>query len=278
MNIKRLDPSASPGAAFGDQLRRSRNERGWTQTQAGEHLGCTGSHLSGVENARKLPGRKFAIRADEVFGTGLTFQILWQAIKNRAFLEGFPEYAAKEAHATVLRIFQPRIVHGLLQTAEYAVAWESGNVLRGKASQEQADARVKLLLDRQRILAKPSRPTLSVIMDETCLRRPVGGPLVMIRQLRHLEDLAQQPKTTIQIAPDSLAEAHPLNHPVTLLTLPGRVVLGYTEGLQRGYLERDSETVVGWADDYDQLRVEALPRAASLAMIRRLREEYENAS
>ncbi|MDH6108840.1 transcriptional regulator with XRE-family HTH domain [Kitasatospora sp. MAP12-15] len=276
MNLKRLDPSKSPLAAFGDQLRRSRNEKGWTQDQLGDRMGCSGGHISGLETAAKSPGRKFAIRADAVFGTGLTFQILWQAVKNQAFLEGFPEYVAKEAHAKTLRFFQTRIIPGLLQTEEYAAALESGYVQRGKATQDQADGRVRFLMDRQRILHATPAPSLHSIMDEVCLRRPIGGRGVMVRQLRHLEELYQRPKTTIQIAPDSLAEAHPLNHPVTLLTLPGRVVLGYTETLQRGYLERDSETVESWASDYDQLAVEALSRAASLALIRKIREELEH--
>ncbi|WP_280664456.1 MULTISPECIES: DUF5753 domain-containing protein [unclassified Kitasatospora] len=206
----------------------------------------------------------------------MTFQILWQAIRNQAFLEGFPEYTAQEGHATALRFFQTRIIPGLLQTEEYAAAWESGHVQRGKVTQEQADGRVSFLMDRQRILSRTPAPALHSIMDEICLRRPIGGRGVMARQLRHLEELYHRPKTTIQIAPDSLAEAHPLNHPVTFLTIPGRVMLGYTETLQRGYLERDSDTVESWASDYDQLAVEALSRAASLALIRRLREELEH--
>ncbi|MFE0464149.1 helix-turn-helix domain-containing protein [Kitasatospora sp. NPDC058965] len=276
MNLKRLDPSASPCAAFGDQLRRSRNERGLTQDQLGELMGCTGGHLSGIETAVKSPGRRFAVKADELFGTGLTFQILWQAIKNRAFLEGFPEYTAEENRATGIRLFEMRVIPGLLQTPEYAAAWESGFVARGKVSQEQAAARVRFLLDRQRVLTKTPLVALHAIMDETCLRRPIGGRAVMIGQLHHLEALYQRPRTAIQVAPDSLAEAHPLGFPMTLLTMPNRGMLGYTESLHRGFLEREPETVASWASDYDQLQIEALSRAASLALIRRLREELEH--
>lgn len=167
MNLKPLDPSASPGAAFGDQLRRSRNEKGWTQAQAGERLGCTGSHLSGVENARKLPGRKLAIRADEVFGTGLTFQILWQAIRNHAFLEGFPEYLQEELKAAEVRMFELDVIPGPFQTPEYATALALADAQRGTITDEQAQERVTLLRTRKRrLLGSSDSPVVYAVLNE----------------------------------------------------------------------------------------------------------------
>ncbi len=277
MTLDRVPLVGSPRADFCSQLLETRRSLGLTQAQIASATGYSAVHVSAVETGRKPPTLRFARRLDQAFDSGTKFVDLFGDIHRTSLLQGFPEYVAHEAKATALRIFQPRTIDGLLQTVEYASAWEAGNVMRGSVSQAQADARVKILLDRQRILAEPTRPSLSVIMDETCLRRTIGGAEVMVRQLRQLEDLAQQPRTVIQIAPDSLGEAHPLNHPLTLLTMPGHGVLGYTEGLSRGFLERDSDAVAGWADSYDQLRVEALPRAASLLMIRRVREDYEHA-
>ncbi|MFJ1704412.1 helix-turn-helix domain-containing protein [Kitasatospora sp. NPDC088346] len=278
MNRRTLDPTSSPLAALAVQLRRSREAAGLTQVGLGLLVGYSNTYISNTETAKEPPSLTFVQRADDHLNTGGSLELLWWSWKNGSLIPGFPEYVAHEANATALRIFQPRIIPGLLQTAEYATAMELANVRRGKINQSQADARVRFLLERQRIFAKTPRPTLRTIMDETCLDRPIGGADAMIRQLRHLEEIAQQPKTTIQIALNSVAEAHPLSHPVTLLTMPGRVMLGYTEGLQRGYLERDSETVASWAEDYDQLQAEALSPAASLAIIRRLREDFEHAS
>ncbi|WP_181442380.1 helix-turn-helix domain-containing protein [Streptomyces tateyamensis] len=272
-----LPPPVTPREHFATQLRQTREALGLTQSQLAARMGYSAVHVSAVETGRKPPTLPFAKSLDHAFDSGTKFVDLYGKIHGTSLLQGFPEYVTHEANAIALRIFQPRTIDGLLQTAEYATAWESGNVIRGEVTQEQADSRVDLLLDRQRILTGASRPTLSTIMDETCLRRPIGSPLVMVAQLRRLEELAEQPRTTIQIAPDSLGQANPLNHPLTLLTMPGRVVLGYTEGLSRGFLERDGETVARWADSYDQLRVEALSRAASLSMIRKVREDYEHA-
>ncbi|WP_170305181.1 DUF5753 domain-containing protein [Kitasatospora viridis] len=265
-------------AALAVQLRRSREALGLTQLGLGLLVGYSNTYISNVETTKEAPSLTFIQRADLHLKTGGTLELLWWSWKNGSLIQGFPEYTAQEANATALRIFQPRVIPGLLQTAEYAAAMESGNVLRGKISQAQADSRVKFLLDRQRIFTKTPRPSLRVVMDETCLVRPIGGPSVMARQLRHLEVLAREPRTTIQVALNAVAELHPLSHPLTLLTMAGRTMLGYTEGLQRGYLERDSETVAEWADDYDLLQAEALSPTESLAKTRRLREDFEHAS
>ncbi|MFE4520512.1 DUF5753 domain-containing protein [Kitasatospora sp. NPDC056783] len=124
---------------------------------------------------------------------------------------------------------------------------------------------------RQRLLERTR--TVHAVLDEAVLRRPIGGSSVMVRQLFHLEALADRPNVVLQIAPFSLAEEQPLSHPVTLLTLPNRTMVAYSETLQRGYLEQDPETVAGWARKYDRLQVDALSRAESLAVIRKVRED-----
>jgi transcriptional regulator with XRE-family HTH domain len=267
--------ASSPLEAFVTELKLMREALGWTQAELASRTEYSSVHVSAVETRRKPPTLRFAKAMDRAFDSGTKFEELFGRIRGHSLLQGFPEYVAHERNASAVRLFETCLIPGLLQTAEYAAATESGYVQRGKITQDQAIARVNLLMDRQQILEATPRVALHAIMDETCLRRSVGGPQVMINQLRRLETLAARPRTILQIAPESLGEAHPIRHPLTLLAMSGGSMLGYTEGLQRGYLERDSETVADWASDYDQLQAEALPRAASLSMIRRLREDLE---
>ncbi|PYC80235.1 DNA-binding protein [Streptomyces tateyamensis] len=276
MNLKRLDPSVSPGAAFGDQLRRSRNERGLTQDQLGQHLGCTGGHISGLETAVKSPGRKFAVKADAFFGTGLTFQILWQAIKNRALLEGFSEYLAEEARATEIRMFELDVIPGPLQTPDYAAALASADVARGLIDEKQASERLALLAARQRrLLDGPAAPYIYIALNEACLRRVVGGRRVLVGQLDFVEDLASRPKVTIQVAPFSMGESRPFTVPIVLATLPDRRLAGYTESEGSGYLQRDADILSTWDRNYHRLQVGALSELASLEMLRAVRKEIQ---
>ncbi|WP_329578537.1 helix-turn-helix domain-containing protein [Kitasatospora sp. NBC_01250] len=273
MNRKKLDPQSSPRAAFGHQLRTSREARGWSQTQLGGRIGYSDTYISALETARKSPTLKFAKSADSALGTGQTLELMVRGIKNSALLEGFPEHAAQEARAAEIRIFEPIMIPGLLQTPQYAAALASAAVQRGSISQEQADERVRFLAVRQRLLRRSAPPLIHAVMDESCIRRPVGSTEIMRTQLDHLVTMAARPHVIIQVAPFSLAEFVPFGAVVTLLTFADRSVVGYTESNDQGYVVRQDETVRAWERDYHQLQVEALSKAASVALIRKARKE-----
>ncbi|MFI2610118.1 Scr1 family TA system antitoxin-like transcriptional regulator [Kitasatospora sp. NPDC018619] len=272
MNRKELDPDSSPTAKFGVLLRQAREARGWTQEHLGGLAGYSAVHISAVETGRKPPTGRFAKRVDGAFETD-RFEREWRQVGQRILFEGFDQYAAKEREAVAIRIFELDMVPGILQHPDYSAVYEMAPVRRGEATQDQANERLKVLAGRQRLLERPA--TVHVILDESVLWRRIGGPAVMARQLKHLEDLAARPHLILQIAPCTLGEARPFSHSVTLLTLPTRTMVGYTETLGRGFLERDSEVVARWAGQYDRLQVDALTRPDSVTMIREARKDYE---
>ncbi|MGE7436106.1 helix-turn-helix domain-containing protein [Kitasatospora sp. NPDC001175] len=273
MNESDLDPSTSPLAAFGTQLRRSRKARGLSQAELGRKIFCTGTYVSYIERAKRDPSHNFAVRADAALETGGTLELMWWHLKNTALLEGFAEFAEHESKAAEIRIFELGVIPGLFQTEAYATADASGALQRGSITQHQADERVAFLATRQRLLERDPAPLVHAVLDESCLHSEVGGVAVMDGQLERLELLSRRPNVIIQIAPFKLGERRPFVMPVTLLTLRDVTVLGYTETLQRGYLERDIQSVMAWRRNYDRLQVEALSQADSVAMIREVRKE-----
>ncbi|MEU1424795.1 helix-turn-helix transcriptional regulator [Kitasatospora sp. NPDC005751] len=273
MNRVTLDPTSSPLAAFAVQLRRSREGRQLTQVQLGTLVRYSSVYISNVETAKQAPSLKFVQRAEDALAAGGSLELLWWSWKNGALIPGFPEYAVKEREAVGIRMFETGMVPGILQHPAYSAAYEDAIVRRGEVTRAQADERLGLLAVRQRLLDRI--PVIHAVLDEGVLRRPIGGPGVMVRQLSRLEQLSVRPNVVVQVAPYALAEDRPLSHSVTLLILPNRTIVGYTETLQRGYLEQGAETVVTWAGQYDRLQVDALPRADSLAMIRGVRRELE---
>ncbi|MBO1417353.1 helix-turn-helix transcriptional regulator [Streptomyces sp. FH025] len=275
MELFEDDSSSSPAVRFGNELRRLRRSRRWSQAELGRRMGYSHGLVSYVERAKKPVTLKFAVAADRVFDTGGVFKELWRRISNASLLEGFAEFVDAEARCRKLRTFHLGVMPGLLQTLDYAAALEAGNVRRGSITQAQADGRVDFLAGRQRILEKDSPPVIHAVLDESCLLRTVGGSEVMRAQLDHLLALAECPNITIQVAPFRLGEQRPFLLPVVLLTLPDRSVVGYAEAHSRGHLERGRESVAGWEEDYDHLKVESLDTAASLAMIRAVRKELQ---
>ncbi|MFT2018175.1 helix-turn-helix domain-containing protein [Streptomyces sp. 796.1] len=272
MHRKELDPEGSPRARFGLLVRRKRDERGWSQDELAERAGCSGTHVSAVETGRRPPTLRFARGIDKALGTGDLFERQSQAVRQTALIEGFPEYVSYEGRATEIRLFTLGIIPGLLQTAAYARALANADMRRRTITQEQADERLAMVANRQAALDRQRPPTVISVLDESCLRRPVGGTEAMREQLDYLADFAEQPNTMLQIAPFGLGERRPFNLPIYLLTMPDRSMVAYAESYARGHVERESTFVTAALADYHQLQAESMSQAESVAMINQLRK------
>ncbi|MBW8735651.1 MAG: helix-turn-helix transcriptional regulator [Streptomyces turgidiscabies] len=274
VNRKELDPEGSPRERFGERLRRLREERGWTQDELGVRMGCSGTHISAVETGRRPPTDRFSASADKALGTGDSLERQSRALRHTAILEGFPEYVVHEKRAAEIRLFELGIVPGLLQTPEYAAAIATGAVRRGAITEQQAEERLTLLAERQASLERTPPPLVYAVLDESCIRRPVGGQEVMAAQLDRLISFAELPTTVLQVAPYTLGERRAFDLPVRLATLPDRSLIVYAESATQGHLDRDSRVVLPMLTAYHQLQAEACPQAESVAMIEQLRRVH----
>lgn len=91
-------------------------------------------------------------------------------------------------------------------------------------------------------------------------------------QLARLVEFAEQPDTSLQLAPYSMGERRPFSRLVNLLTLPDRSVLSYVESKTHGHLDRESTSVLPLVRAYHQLQAEALSQAESVVMIEQARK------
>ena len=117
----------------------------------------------------------------------------------------YAEFVAYENEASIIETWQLLFIPGLLQIKDYARAVTS-RTLRTDSNDEQVQARVDLRMDRQQALFDrlngPDAPRVISIIDESVLRRPIGGRDVMARQLDHLLELAEEPERfTFGVAP-----------------------------------------------------------------------------
>ncbi|MEU5977914.1 helix-turn-helix transcriptional regulator [Streptomyces sp. NPDC047315] len=272
MNRKELHPEESPKAAFGQRLRFLRDEQGLTQDELADLMGCSGTHISAVETGRRAPTPRFARTADRVFGTEGRLERQCLAVRQTAWLEGFPEYVEQERRAAEIRLYEVGVVPGLLQVPEYATVLAESDVKRGVATPEQAGEQVALVERRQAALTRTPLPSIFVVLDESCLRRPIGGREVMEAQLTRLIEFAEQPNTVLQVAPFEMGARRPLSLPLYILTLGDRSLMSYAESAQRGRLVRDSAAVVPLLTSYHQLQAEAQSQAESVATINKFRK------
>ncbi|MFI8788213.1 helix-turn-helix transcriptional regulator [Streptomyces sp. NPDC055105] len=122
----------------------------------------------------------------------------------------FSMYVSLEGAASLIRSYEPHFVPGLLQTEDYARGvLRSGAV--GRALAEDPDVverHVALRMQRQELITREDAPRLWTVMDETALRRPVGGPDVMRGQIDRLLEATELANVTLQIA-EFAAGPHP---------------------------------------------------------------------
>ncbi|NGO71092.1 helix-turn-helix domain-containing protein [Streptomyces boncukensis] len=129
----------------------------------------------------------------------------WNAFRE-ALPEWFGVYLSLESEARLIAAYEPHYVSGLLQTPAYARA--TLRVGFPHESEAQLDRRVELRMRRQRILERTAPPTLWLVMDETALRRVIGGPEVMRAQIDALLHAMQYEHIALSVLPFG-AGAHP---------------------------------------------------------------------
>lgn len=111
----------------------------------------------------------------------------------------YRDFISLESQASAMRTLETTVVPGLLQTPEYARAVTEA-ALEG-ASEERLDTLVEVRLARQDVLRADPPLELSAVLDEAVLRRQVGGPGVMTRQLERLVEAARLPQVRLQVLP-----------------------------------------------------------------------------
>lgn len=275
VNRKQLNPEAGPVEAFGARLRTCREERDWTQEYLGEQMGYSSQHISAMETGRKPPTLRSSVNADKVFelaDTRQSFERAYREIKNGSLLEGYPEYLSLEAKAAEVRLFEVGLIPGPLQTREYAADLINSAVQRGDIKPEKADERVEYLIERQEALVRTPSPLVIAVLDESCIRRPIGSPTVMYQQLDRLIEFANQANTALHIAPFSMGSRRPFNRLVNILTQDDRSVVSYVESQTQGHLDRELTSVLPLVRSYHQLQTDALSQAESVALIKQLRK------
>jgi transcriptional regulator with XRE-family HTH domain len=117
-----LNPSSSPLALFGSELRVHRERAGLSQDQLGSKTNYTGSLVGAVERARDMPKREFAVAADLALAADGALTRLWDGLLKSSVYPPWFDWPLHEAETTVLRAFELSVVYGLLQTEDYARA------------------------------------------------------------------------------------------------------------------------------------------------------------
>jgi transcriptional regulator with XRE-family HTH domain len=199
---------------LGIQLRRLREAANLTPDQAGYEIRASRSKISRVEHGRV--GFKERDVSDLLSLYGVTdprerarMLALAQQANNQGWWakyddimpDWFESYVGLEQATSLIRTFELQFVPGLFQTEDYA----RGVTMLGhrSAPSDEIEHRVGLRMQRQKILHLDDSPRIWAVIDESALRRPLGGADAMKVQLRHLIAVTEYPRVTLQVMPFS---------------------------------------------------------------------------
>lgn len=269
---KDLDPSSSPRALLGAELRHARERAGLSQEDVGARLFVSGSFIGQLEAGTRRMMPEYARLLDDVLGTGGFFLRNCGAAAKSKYEEHFAEAAEAEAQATAIRQYAPLLIPGLLQTPAYARA--VNRAYDPTVTEETIDEWVEGRMERIRLLDHPTKPVLWVVLDEAALRRETGGRAVMAEALRHVADLARRNRVIVQVLPFSAGAHAAIQGALKLMEFEDAPPLVYYEGVGSGRLEDDPATVAQQRFRFDLLVASALSREKSLAVIEALAQDY----
>ncbi|MFJ6657754.1 helix-turn-helix domain-containing protein [Streptomyces sp. NPDC091377] len=254
---------------LGQELRRLRELKGMTAEEVAERLLVSQSKISRLENGRRSISQRDVrdlCGVYEVEDHRMVDSLMQMAKDSRqqGWWHSFGDipysvYIGLETDAASLRVYDPQVIPGLLQTRGYAESLITGAL--PEAAPADIDKRVQVRLRRQERISAAENPLrLWAVLDEAALRRAVGSRQVMIEQLEHLLDMSQLPHVTVQVIPFSMG-AHPgVSGQYAILEFPDAAdsSVVYIEGVTSDlYLEKPQD-VGRYSVMYEHLRAQAL--------------------
>jgi transcriptional regulator with XRE-family HTH domain len=269
---KDLDPSSSPRALLGAELRHAREKAGLSQDELGQRLFVSGSFIGQLEAGTRRMVPEYARMLDKELGTGDFFERNCGAAAKSRYPEHFAEAAEAETEATAIRHYAPLLIPGLLQTPAYARA--VNRAYDPTAPEGTIDEWVDGRMARTRLLDHPTKPLLWVVLDEAVLRRETGGRAVMAEALHHVAGVARRGRVIAQVLPFSAGAHKAMEGSMKLMDFEDAPPLIYFEGPGTGRLEDDPATVAQLRFTFELLSASALPPANSLDLIEAMAQDY----
>ncbi|WP_309298705.1 helix-turn-helix domain-containing protein [Streptomyces poonensis] len=255
----------------GKVIKMWRERAGLKQAELGAAIGYSEEQVSSVERGRRAPKAQFLESADEVLGAGGMIAGLTKDVEEARYPKKVRDLAKLEGEAVEICAYVNSVVHGLLQTQEYARALFA--MRRPLFAEDDMEQLVAGRMARQGIFARQSAPIFGFVQEEVTLRRPLGGRMVMRKQLEHLLEVGQLRNVEIQAMPTEREDHAGLAGSLQLLKLRGGDTVGHTEVQLTSRLVSDPHETQVLEIRYGIIRAQALTPRESLAFIEKALEE-----
>ncbi|MET7516145.1 helix-turn-helix transcriptional regulator [Streptomyces sp. NPDC005480] len=253
---------------FGEQSRFLREQRGISRGELAARIPYSESMIAMVERSERPPQPAYIVAVDDALGAQGLLKQLARHVAERDHPAWAQDYVDLQATALALHVYSTHILHGLLQTEGYARA--VFRCLRPNLSEDAVERSVQARLATQQLLTRTPSCRLTFVLEESILRRTIGGSAVRDTQLKKLLVVGQLPHVQLQILLHSRETHAGLDGPMSLLETPDHHTVGYVEGQRGSYFLTAPEDISVMSHRYGSLRAQALDTEASLELIQQL--------
>ncbi|MFE0192202.1 helix-turn-helix domain-containing protein [Streptomyces sp. NPDC058989] len=269
-----LDPQDESEAVvetIGHQLRVWREDAGLRPAEFAKAMGYTGDLIYKIERGARIPRPEYLDKADEVLGADGKIAAMKLDVARARYPKKVRDLTRWEAEAVEVGAYGSHNLHGLLQTEEYARALFE--MRRPAYSQDEVERLVAARMDRRSIFDRTPAPALMFVQEEVTLRRPIGGTMVLRRQLEHLLAMGQMRNVEIQVMPTDREDHAGMGGRIQLLKFGDGSVVGHSQGQFGSRAISHPKEIRILELRYGIIRAQALTPRESLAFIEKLRGE-----
>lgn len=276
MELHEEDEKLTPRKRLGRSVRRLREGAGLSLRQLSDKVdGYSHSYLGRVELGEQLPSEALVRTLDKFFGTGGTLIELWEMVHESLLFEYYRDVIKEEAKARRIQVFNSSLIPALLRTEDYARE-QLRLVFPGQTADELAE-RVAILMRRKHVFDRDEPPFYWAVMDETALKRPIGGKECMKAQLLQVVGMAEEcPRATVQVLPFTQGAHSMHGGSLTMLTLENGKTIALTESFNTGEATEAPDKLLVLNQLFDIAQSMALSEHDSFHLIRRYLKEYED--
>lgn len=269
------------------ELKKARQVSGLTQDQVAGEMDWSLSKIIRIESASSGISANDLKALLQLYGVKDPGQVdslvaLARAARERSWWSAYRDVAPQpllqlteyESAAQVIRQFETMFVPGILQTEDYARAVIDNYYEEGLSS-NQLRALVELRTRRQDVIDAEDPPSFHFILDEAAIRRLVGGPSIMRRQLRRLIEVADKPNISLEVIPFS-AGLHPgMKGPFEIIEFadPSDSEIVYLESPRGDIFSDVPEETSKYREDFARLGKASLGPQGSLSRIAKVADE-----
>ncbi|MFD4856859.1 helix-turn-helix domain-containing protein [Streptomyces atratus] len=262
------EESAAVLRTIGRVVKTCCERKGLTQAELGTAIGYSEEQVSSVERGRRAPSEAFLEKADRVMEAGGLIAGLKKDAEEARYPKKVRDLAKLEGKAVELCAYANSVIHGLVQTPEYAGALYG--MRRPPFTEEEIERHVVARLARQKVFDRQPPRVFSFVQEEVTLRRPLGGRMVMRKQLERLLEVGQRRNVEIQVMPTDREDHAGLAGSFQLLRLEKGDTVGHNESHLISRLFSHPKEIQLFEIHYGIIRAQALTPSESLAFIEKV--------